>query len=100
MCQYPNPYEYTWSNFLKACLYGGMRLLSIRMNWALQENKPYKRKLRPDKGWKVVRLPDYETSGTQFSYTIENINPGILSIASYVYSKANIKIIDLSISKK
>ncbi len=48
----------------------------------------------------VIKKPDYITSGTLFHYAIENINPGLLSIASYLVEKGiSIKIIDLSIAK-
>lgn len=48
----------------------------------------------------VMKRPDYMTSGTLFHYAIENINPGILSMASYLVEKGiDIKIIDLSIAK-
>lgn len=48
----------------------------------------------------VVEKPDYLISGTLFQYTVDNINPGILSIASYLFEKGiSVKIIDLSIAK-
>ncbi len=47
----------------------------------------------------ILEKPDYLTKGTFLDYKMECINPGILSIASYVVSKGfSVKIIDLSIS--
>lgn len=48
----------------------------------------------------VLEKPDYLISGTLFQYRVENINPGILSMASYLFEKGiRLKIIDLSIAK-
>lgn len=48
----------------------------------------------------ILENPDYLTKGTFLDYKMECINPGILSIASYVASKGFlVKIIDLSIDK-
>lgn len=45
----------------------------------------------------ILEKPDYLTKGTFLDYKMECINPGILSIASYVVDKGfKVKIIDLS----